>query len=47
MASKFKTNNPEVEPDKHVTAALVVAPLQYPNPPPNTRLGTLNGLSYI
>ena len=38
MASKFKTNNPEVEPDKHVTAALEVAPLQYPNPPPNIPL---------
>ena len=40
MASKFKTNNPEVEPDKHVAAALEVAPLQYPNPPPNIPLHT-------
>jgi hypothetical protein len=36
----FKTNNPEVEPDKHVAAVLEVAPLQYPNPPPNTPLHT-------
>jgi hypothetical protein len=40
MASKFKTNNPEVEPDKHVAAALEVALLQYPNPPPNIPLHT-------
>ena len=33
MASKFKTNNPEVETDKHVTAALEVA---LPNPNPNS-----------
>jgi hypothetical protein len=40
MASTFKTNNPEVEPDKHVAAVLEVAPLQYPNPPPNIPLHT-------
>jgi len=36
MASKFKTNNPEVETDKHVTAALEVATSTLPSPNPNS-----------